>query len=170
MLVYQRVLYDSGLTTRCDPAFSLMGHCGLCVMFFLAKGKCINKGFWPPYVNVFSTDYEKGVAKNRPKKCQIPAKTSIFVPFGAVHGFSRLVPDWFPTGSEFAESGVRFQFFGCQKNALFRAETGRNQTKPFPISRLFGNFPVGLTLRKGLKSAPFLRPKRIPKTEKKGAT
>ena len=34
-------------------------------------------------------------AKNRPKKCQIPAKTSIFVPFGAVHGFSRLVPDWF---------------------------------------------------------------------------
>ena len=33
-------------------------------------------------------------------------------------------PDWFPTGSEFAESGVRFQFFGCQKNALFRAETG----------------------------------------------
>ena len=23
------------------------------------------------------------------------AKTSIFVPFGAVHGFSRLVPDWF---------------------------------------------------------------------------
>ena len=38
-------------------------------------------------------------AKNRPNKCQIPAKTSIFVPFGAVHGFSRLVPDWFPTGS-----------------------------------------------------------------------
>ena len=106
----------------------------------------------------------------RPNKCQIPAKTSIFVPFGAVHGFSRLVPDWFPTGSEFAESGVRFQFFGCQKNALFRAETGWNQTKPFPISRLFGNFSVGLTLRKGLKSAPFLRPKRIPKTEKKGAT
>ena len=38
---------------------------------------------------------------------------------GAVHGFSRLVPDWFPTGSrlvpdfqkvvlEFAESGVKF--------------------------------------------------------------
>ena len=38
-------------------------------------------------------------AKNRPKKCQNPAKTTIFVPFGAVHGFSRLVPDWFPTGA-----------------------------------------------------------------------
>ena len=37
--------------------------------------------------------------KNRPNKCQNPAKTSIFVPFEAVHGFSRLVPDWFPTGS-----------------------------------------------------------------------
>ena len=58
-------------------------------------------------------------AKNRPKKCQNPAKTCIFVPFGAVHGFSRLVPDGFPTGSrlvpdfqkvvlEFAESGVKF--------------------------------------------------------------
>ena len=56
--------------------------------------------------------------KNRPNKCQNPAKTSIFVPFEAVHGFSRLVtgsrvvPDWFPISKkvvlEFAESGVKF--------------------------------------------------------------
>jgi hypothetical protein len=32
-----------------------------------------------------------------------------------------------------------------------------------------GNFPDGLALRKGLKSAPFLRPRRTPKTVKKGA-
>ena len=111
---------------------------------------------------------------NSTKKVPNPCKNQHFCAFwGGARIFptgSRLVPDWFPTGSEFAESGVRFQFFGCQKNALFRAETGWNQTKPFPISRLLSNFPVGLTLRKGLKSAPFLRPKRIPKTEKKGAT
>ena len=89
MLVYQRVLYDSGLTTRCDPAFSLMGHCGLCVMFFLAKGKCINKGFWPPYVNVLSTDYEKGVAKNRPKKYVNDGNSQRTSSFGTVFSFSQ---------------------------------------------------------------------------------
>ena len=56
----------------------------------------------------------KVFAKNLPNKCQIPAKTSIFVPFGAVHGFSRLVPDWFPTGSEFAESGAEICRKRCQ--------------------------------------------------------
>ena len=57
-------------------------------------------------------------AKHRPKKCQIPAKTSIFVPFGAVHGFSRLVPDWFPTGSRLVpnlpESGAEICRKRCQ--------------------------------------------------------
>jgi hypothetical protein len=52
--------------------------------------------------------------KNRPNKCQNLAKTSIFVPFGAVQGFSRLVPDWFPTGSEFAESGAEICRKRCQ--------------------------------------------------------
>ena len=46
-------------------------------------------------------------AKSRPKKCQNPAKTSI-LPFGAVHGFSRLVPDFQKVVLEFAESGVKF--------------------------------------------------------------
>ena len=45
--------------------------------------------------------------KNRPNKCQNPAKTSI-LPFGAVHGFSRLVPDFQKVVLEFAESGVKF--------------------------------------------------------------
>ena len=53
-------------------------------------------------------------AKNRPNKCQNPAKTTIFVPFGAVHGFSRLVPDWFPTGSRFPKSGVGICRKRCQ--------------------------------------------------------
>ena len=32
------------------------------------------------------------------KSAQTLQKNSICVPFGAVHGFSRLAPDWFPTG------------------------------------------------------------------------
>jgi len=34
-----------------------------------------------------------------------------------------------------------------------------------PAAWFEGNFPVGLALRTGLKGAPLLRPKRIPKTE-----
>ena len=49
---------------------------------------------------------------------------TVFHAFGVVRKFSRLVPDWFPTGSrrvpdlqkavrKFAESGVKFEGFGC---------------------------------------------------------
>ena len=55
------------------------------------KNACFFSHCWA----VFGKNPTKS-AKNRPKKCQNPAKTTIFVPFGAVHGFSRLVPDWFP--------------------------------------------------------------------------
>ena len=34
----------------------------------------------------------------------------------------------------------------------------------------YGNFPVGLAARKGLRRATFLRPKRVPKTKKKVAS
>ena len=38
------------------------------------------------------------------------------------------------------------------------------------INHRIGNFPIGLTLRKGVKKTrPFLFPKRTPKTEKKVA-
>ena len=142
---------------------------GVVVHCDFAWGTHQNAGFWRVLAlfwsifGPFCTVFPKNCPKNVKTTCK---KTCIF---------------WFPTGSRrvpdsqnpvpiWGNLGVKFQGFGSQKNALFRAETGWNQTKPFPISRLFGNFPVGLTLRKGLKSAPFLRPKRIPKTEKKGAT
>ena len=70
-----------------------------------------------------------------PKINQKSAKTLQKLAFLCLLGRCTDFPDWFQTGSrlvpnlpkavlKFAESGVRFQFFGCQKNALFRAETG----------------------------------------------
>ena len=59
-----------------------------------------------------------------------------------------------------------FKVLGVKKTRCFGLKPA--ETRPNPSQSLgFGNFPVGLTLRKGLKSAPFLRPKRIPKTEKR---
>ena len=59
----------------------------------------------------------------RPNKCQIPAKTSIFVPFGAVHGFSRLVPDWF----RICRKRCQISIFWVSKK---RAVSGWNRLKP----------------------------------------
>ena len=65
----------------------------------------------------------------RPKKCQIPAKTSIFVPFGAVHGFSR-----FPTGSRLVPDWFRICRKRCQISIFWvskkRAVSGWNRLKP----------------------------------------
>ena len=47
-------------------------------------------------------------AKNRPKKCQNPAKTSIFGGARIFPTGSRLVPDFQKVVLEFAESGVKF--------------------------------------------------------------
>ena len=102
-------------------------------------------GIWHFFGRIW--DFLQGFAKNRLKKCQIPAKTSIFVPFGAVHGFSRLVPDWFPsgsrlvpdwfpTGSEFAESGAEI----CRKRCQILTRNLPN----WMISSDLGNVLVGL--------------------------
>ena len=50
--------------------------------------------FWP---------FLQGFSQKRPKKyektCKKHAFLAFFMPLGAVRGFSRLFPDWFPTGS-----------------------------------------------------------------------
>ena len=71
-----------------------------------AKNACVLQVFFTlfgPLLGKTLKKCQKSTKKVPPK----PAKTSI-LPFGAVHGFSRLVPDFQKVVLEFAESGVKF--------------------------------------------------------------
>ena len=73
---------------------------------------------------IFAVFLGKNEEKNA-KTLQKPAFLTIFQAFGVVRKFSRLVPDWFPTGSrlvpdlqiavrKFTKGGVKFEVFGCR--------------------------------------------------------
>ena len=89
----------------------------------------------------------------RPKKCQIPAKTSIFVPFGAVHGFSRLVPDWFPTGSRLVPNLPKavsdFNFLGVKKTRCFGLKPAETRPNPSQSLGFLVIFPLDWHFERG---------------------
>ena len=66
---------------------------------------------------------------------------SIFGSFRVVHGFSRLVPDWFPTGSKFVKSGAEICRSWCQILAVNLPNLRKNQNLEnfWGFGRVFGD-------------------------------